>query len=234
MKEHYTFDELVDIIAMLRSENGCPWDRKQTHASLLKYLVEESYEFIDAFEHGNPDQMADELGDVLLQVLLHAEIGKEQGTFSMEDVIDHIAKKMIVRHPHVFSDAVAEDAEEVLKNWEQIKYDNGEKKTPLQILKSITKSYSSVLRAQKIVEKLKKLRNIENFEQETIDKMDEILDNRSRCTVSCTPEIQVGAELFAVICKAEKQKLSADMCLNQYLDKLIEAFEDSLPNHMKM
>ena len=116
MKEHYSFEELVDIIAVLRGKNGCPWDRKQTHETLFKYLIEESYEFIDAAGHGTDEQMADELGDVLLQVLLHSQIGREKGTFDIQDVIDHIAKKMIIRHPHVFSGRTVADSEEVLKN----------------------------------------------------------------------------------------------------------------------
>ncbi len=230
MKEHYSFEELVDIIARLRGENGCPWDKKQTHESLLKYLVEESYEFIDATEHGTPDQMADELGDVLLQILLHSRIGEEQGTFALQDVIDHIAKKMIVRHPHVFGQASVSGAEEVLKNWEQIKYENGEQKTPIQMLKSFSKSYSTLLRGQKIVEKLKKMRNIRNFQKESIDKIDEILDNKGRLCTKTDPEAEIGAALFDLILKAEAQHISADMCLNHYLDKLLAICEEELAN----
>ncbi len=235
MKEHYRFEELVDIIAQLRGENGCPWDKKQTHESLLKYLVEESYEFIDATENGTADQMADELGDVLLQILLHSRIGEEQGTFTLQDVIDHIAKKMIVRHPHVFGQVSVSGAEEVLKNWEQIKYENAEPKTPIQILKSLSKSYSTLLRGQKIVEKLKKMGNIQNFQKESIDKIKEILDNKDRLCTQTDAEAQIGASLFDLILKAEAQHISADMCLNHYLDKLLEVCETELASyHMEM
>lgn len=230
MKEHYSFEELVDIIAVLRSENGCPWDRKQTHESLFRYLIEESYEFIDAAEHGTNDQMADELGDVLLQVLLHSQIGRENGAFDIQDVIDHIAKKMIVRHPHVFSDTTVSDSEEVVANWEQIKYENSEKKTPAEMLQSISKSYSTLLRGQKIVEKLKKMRNIHTFKQESIDKINEILDNRDRLYDEQNAESDIGAALFEIILTAEKNKISADMCLNRYLDKLVLVCEDALSN----
>lgn len=230
MKEHYSFEELVDIIAVLRGENGCPWDRKQTHETLFKYLIEESYEFIDAAEHGTDEQMADELGDVLLQVLLHSQIGREKGTFDIQDVIDHIAKKMIIRHPHVFSGRTVADSEEVLKNWEQIKYENSENKTPAEVLRSISKSYSTLLRGQKIVEKLKKMRNIHTFEQESIDKINEILDNRDRLCTEKNMESDIGAALFELILAAEENKISADMCLNHYLDKLLLVCENELSN----
>ena len=230
LKEHYSFEELTDIIATLRGENGCPWDRKQTHASLLKYLVEESYEFIDAAENGTSDDMADELGDVLLQILLHAQIGKEEGTFTIQDVIDHLAKKMIVRHPHVFSDAVVSSSEEVKQNWEQIKYENSAKKKPAEILQSISKSYSPLLRGQKIIQKLKKMRDIHTFSQESIDKINEIVDNRDRlCDIQDT-ETAIGAAIFELIVKAEKDKISAEMCLNRYLDKFLLVCEEELAN----
>lgn len=230
MKEHYCFEELVDIIAVLRSEKGCPWDRKQTHETLLKYLIEESYEFIDAAERGTAEQMADELGDVLLQILLHAQIGKEKGTFDIQDVMDHLARKMIIRHPHVFSDTNVSGSEEVLKNWEEIKYENSDKKTPAEVLKSISKSYSTLLRGQKMVEKLKKMRNIHIFQQESIDKINEILDNKDKLCAEKNMEADIGAAFFELILTAEENKISADMCLNHYLDKLLLACENELSN----
>lgn len=116
-----SFAKLRSIIAELRGPQGCPWDKKQTHESLKKYLIEEAYELIEAINDDDIDHMIEELGDVLLQVLLHAQIGEDDGFFSIEDVIEGISEKMIRRHPHVFGERTAETEEDVLKNWQDIK-----------------------------------------------------------------------------------------------------------------
>jgi MazG family protein len=115
------FESLVALQARLRAPNGCPWDREQTHDSLRKYLVEETYEVLDALDSGDPRKFADELGDLLLQVVFHAELGAEAGKFDIADVIEHIYTKMVRRHPHVFGSVRADTSAEVLKNWEQLK-----------------------------------------------------------------------------------------------------------------
>lgn len=118
LKEWSTFRE---IIAKLRAPDGCPWDREQTHESLKKYLIEEVHEFLQAVHEQDDDGMIEELGDVLLQVFLHAQIGEDEGYFSLEDVLYQISSKMIHRHPHVFGELEVEDSEEVLRNWKQLK-----------------------------------------------------------------------------------------------------------------
>jgi len=115
------FDKLVAVMSRLRSSNGCPWDREQTHATLRTYLIEESYEVLDALDGANDAKFAEELGDLLLQVLFHAQIAREESRFSIADVIREIYEKMIRRHPHVFGEKRAKDAAEVLRNWEMIK-----------------------------------------------------------------------------------------------------------------
>lgn len=115
------FSTLREIIAELRGPNGCPWDKKQTHLSLKKYLIEETYELLDAIERDDIDNMIEELGDVLLQIMLHAQIGEDEGMFSIDDVIDTISEKMVRRHPHVFGDVEVDNSEEVVTNWEKIK-----------------------------------------------------------------------------------------------------------------
>lgn len=115
------FDRLVALQARLRAPNGCPWDREQTHSTLRTYLIEEVYEVLDALENGEDHKFAEELGDLLLQVVFHAQIAREAGRFTISDVIREIHEKMVRRHPHVFGDRRARDAAEVLKNWEQIK-----------------------------------------------------------------------------------------------------------------
>lgn len=114
-------DELIDIIDRLRSPDGCPWDRKQTSETLKPYLVEETYEALDAIDSGDADHVREELGDVLLQIMLHAQIAFEDETFHIGDVIEGLSRKMIHRHPHVFSDASVDGADDVIRNWEKIK-----------------------------------------------------------------------------------------------------------------
>lgn len=125
MKPEYDFEQFCDIIEKLRSENGCPWDREQTHDSLKNCMIEEAYEVVDGInqftKNGDYDNLREELGDVLLQVIMHSQIAKEAGRFTVEDVIDEIAKKMVRRHPHVFGDVQVKDSEGVLTNWEEIK-----------------------------------------------------------------------------------------------------------------
>src|SRR6516225_7280290 len=116
-----TFEKLVAVMARLRAPGGCPWDREQTHATLRTYLIEEAYEVLDALESSDDTRFAEELGDLLLQVLFHAQIAQEEGRFSIADVIREIYEKMIRRHPHVFGEERAKDAAEVLRNWEIIK-----------------------------------------------------------------------------------------------------------------
>src|SRR5271163_4080425 len=115
------FAKLVALQARLRAPNGCPWDREQTHASLRKFLIEETYEVLDAMESSEPHEFASELGDLLLQITFHSILAEETGTFTISDVIESIHSKMVRRHPHVFGDARAKDSAAVLKNWEQIK-----------------------------------------------------------------------------------------------------------------
>jgi tetrapyrrole methylase family protein / MazG family protein len=116
-----SFETLVDIIAKLRAPDGCPWDRKQTHSSLREYLLEECYEALAALDEGDTGKLRDELGDILLQIMLHAQIAKESGEFDIGDVIKNLNEKMIYRHPHVFGTAKVNNAEEVVQNWQALK-----------------------------------------------------------------------------------------------------------------
>ncbi len=115
------FEKLVGVQARLRAPNGCPWDREQTHQSLRTYLIEEAYEVLEALESGNDDKFAEEMGDLLLQIVFHSQIAREEGRFTVAEVIREIHDKMIRRHPHVFGKTRARDSAEVLRNWEQIK-----------------------------------------------------------------------------------------------------------------
>ena len=125
------FSTLVDIIASLRGRDGCPWDRKQTHSSLRENLLEECYEVLEALDNGNPSQLCDELGDLLLQIVLHVQIATEAGEFEMGDVVSGINKKLIHRHPHIFGSGKVKDAEEVELNWEALKREEREPGTSI-------------------------------------------------------------------------------------------------------
>lgn len=129
MRKRYGYPHLVSLMARLRGPRGCPWDRKQTHRSLLKYLKEESQEVADAVKKGDPDHLCEELGDLLLQILFHAQIASEHGSFSMGDVVDGLAKKLVRRHPHVFGGMTLTTAGEVSARWDEIKKRERELKT---------------------------------------------------------------------------------------------------------
>lgn len=143
-----TFDTFLAILARLRGPAGCPWDLAQTHASLKKYLVEECYEALDAIDGGEPQKMAEELGDVLLQVGLHAQIGKDEGAFTIGDVLRSINSKLLRRHPHVFGNVRVSGADEVAHNWELIKREErGEKPS---VLDGVAKSMPALARSQEL------------------------------------------------------------------------------------
>jgi len=121
MKTYSHLNEFINIIRRLRAPGGCPWDRKQTHKSLKPYVLEETYEVLEAIDSGDPEHLKEELGDLLLQVILHAQVASDQGAFTIEDVAKLVSEKMIRRHPHVFGNAKVKDADEVLTNWVAIK-----------------------------------------------------------------------------------------------------------------
>ena len=152
-KDKYNFNDLVDIVKILRGEDGCPWDREQTHKSIRDDLIEETYEVIEAIDTENPELLREELGDVLLQIVFHAGIESDEGRFTIDDVTDEICKKMIYRHPHVFADTVADTSEEVLKNWENLKSDEKQRKTVTDKLRAIPPQLPALMRASKVGKK---------------------------------------------------------------------------------
>ena len=144
---------LLDIMAKLRAPDGCPWDKKQTHSSILNCLIEEAYEFVDAVENGDVPNMKEELGDLLLQVVFHAQMAQEGGTFDFADIVEVISEKLVRRHPHVFGEAQVETAEGVQKQWDEIKQQEKSGKGPAQPegpLGSIPKGLPALLKAEKI------------------------------------------------------------------------------------
>ncbi len=152
----YKFDDLIKIMETLRSKDGCPWDREQTHDTLLPYLLEETYEFIDSVKEKDYKNMEEELGDLLLQVLFHSQIARENKQFTIEEVINTISKKLIHRHPHVFGDRKEiQTADDVLKNWENFKKEEGKKRS--SIIDGVPKSMPPIERAVKLQKKVAKV-----------------------------------------------------------------------------
>ncbi len=148
-KEKYTIDDLVEIVKILRSENGCDWDKVQTHESIRMDLIEEAYEAAEAIDAANTEHLKEELGDLLLQVVFHARIEDEKESFDFDDVCDGISKKLVFRHPHVFGELKLDGAEQVLENWDKIKR-NAKSQSFSDSLEDIPKVLPSLMRAQKI------------------------------------------------------------------------------------
>lgn len=195
------FDFLTQVIAHLRSPEGCPWDRKQTHESLRPYLIEEAYEFLEAVADQDVEAMADELGDVLLQVMLHSQIASEEGTFDIYEVIERLTDKMIRRHPHVFGDQEAETAEDVKQNWEQIKQkersDQGE--SPVSQLDQITKGLPSTLKAFELSKQAAKMGFDWERTEDVLEKVEEELQELRAAQTDDEREDELGDLLFVII-----------------------------------
>jgi len=195
-----TFQTLVDIVARLRAPGGCPWDREQTHESLKRHLLEESYEVIEAIDQGNPAVLSEELGDLMVQVAFHADIAREAGEFQLEDVLRQINSKLVRRHPHVFADGHVEDAREVEQNWEQIKAqerkEKGESKSPVE---GIPVDMPALAYAQLMQDRVGKA----GFEWDDISGvLDKIVEEVAELKAAATPEEKVhelGDLLFTMV-----------------------------------
>lgn len=146
----YTVQDLLEIMQILRSDEGCPWDREQTHATLRKNLIEETYELCEAIDTEDSALMCEELGDVLLQVVFHAEMERGQGGFCFDDVCDGICKKLILRHPHIFGEVTANTSEEVLRNWDAIKKQEKGQQSYTQTLEGVSKALPALMRSAKV------------------------------------------------------------------------------------
>ncbi len=152
-KEKYNSDDLRRIMEILRSENGCPWDREQTHESIRQDLLEEAYETVEAIDMQSDEMLCEELGDVLLQVVFHSRIAEEEGRFSIDDVYTGVCKKMIERHPHIFGDVVVKDVDDVLTNWDAIKQNSKHRETVKEQLEGVCKALPALMLASKYVSK---------------------------------------------------------------------------------
>ncbi|WP_342560093.1 nucleoside triphosphate pyrophosphohydrolase [Psychrobacillus sp. FSL W7-1457] len=218
---------LREVVAQLRGPNGCPWDKEQTHTTLKKYAVEEVYELLQAIDEEDDDHIVEELGDVLLQVFLHAQIGEDNGYFSLEDVLASITEKMIRRHPHVFGDVEANSTEQVLSNWQEIKAKEG-KKTSKSLLEDELRTESSLLtsfnyqkRAAKVGFDWPEVSGAwEKFEEELQEWKAELLSNDKEAQTD-----ELGDLLFTVVNLARFYGLSPELAMMQANQKFKRRFE---------
>lgn len=228
MKDRYDFSELVDIMALLRSGNGCPWDREQTHESLKRYMIEETYEVLEQIDKKDSRKMCDELGDLLLQVIFHAQIAGENGDFDINDVISGICRKLISRHTHVFGEAVAETSDKVLENWEEIKKREKGLTDHTGVLKDVPANLPALMRSFKVQQKAAQVGFDWDNTEDVIKKVDEEIQElkdvyNSKNVERITDEM--GDAFFALVNLARFLKVQPELALTGTTNKFIKRFE---------
>jgi tetrapyrrole methylase family protein/MazG family protein len=219
------FDQLISVIKKLRSPRGCPWDRVQTHRSLKPYLIEETYEVLDAIDSGRPEVLQDELGDLLLQIVLHAQIADEQKKFDIEAVVNNISAKMIRRHPHVFAKTKVKDVKDVWRNWEKIKKTE---KIQKSILDSIPAALPALYRATKVQKKAARVgfdwpdsQGVLQKIKEEIHEFEELKTKKH----SKKAHDEFGDILFSLVNLARKLDLDAEDALRLATKKFEKRFK---------
>jgi len=219
--------DLVNVMTTLRSQDGCPWDREQTHETLRRYLIEESYEVIEAIDNDDLWSLEEELGDLLLQVVFHAEIASENGYFNINDVITGIYEKMIRRHPHVFADVDVESSDEVLTNWEAIKQEEKSASTVTESLLNLSKTFPPLLKAEKIQKKMAKVGfdwpDVTGAIKKVREELEEVEHAISENNMDYTLK-EIGDLLFAVVNIARILKLDPSEALTLTNEKVISRF----------
>ena len=223
-----SFRKLIEIVDTLMGENGCPWDNVQTRESLKPYLVEETYEVLEALDTNDPDQIKDELGDLLYQILFHSKISSKNNEFDIKDVLNNLKEKMVRRHPHVFKEGQINTPDQVIERWEEIKKEEKTHSNHPSILDSVPKQLPSLLRAQKLQKKAAK----EGFDWDEIsdvfDKLDEeISEFKSAVLEGKGTDIQseLGDILFVLVNIAKFKKIDAEEALRSTNNKFIKRFQ---------
>ncbi len=226
-KDKYDIFDFLEITHILRAPEGCPWDREQTYETMRKYVLEEAYEVADACPEGGI-KLADELGDLLLQITMLSEMGKEDGSFCFDDVCDLVSKKMILRHPHVFGNIQAETSEKVLDNWEKIKRSERDITTVSDSMKDITKGLPALLRAYKIQGKASKVGfdwdDVTSCVEKVHEEANEVLDAIKKGN-AVEIEKEIGDLLFAVVNVARFQNVNPEIAAEASNKKFINRFE---------
>ncbi|MEG2571104.1 MAG: nucleoside triphosphate pyrophosphohydrolase [Clostridia bacterium] len=225
-RQNYVFDDLVAITRILRSSEGCPWDREQTHKSIRMNFIEETYEAIEAIDNEDTVLLKEELGDVLAQVVFHSELESECGRFNVDDVADGICKKLILRHPHIFGDVTVSGSKEVLANWDDIKRVEKGHKTHSEAMDAVARSLPALMRAEKLQAKAKKA----GFDWPDIsgafDKLsEEIAELQMAINENSNIEEEVGDVIFAAVNIARFLGVNPEQATSSASDKFLARFE---------
>lgn len=227
-RNRYSFEDLQDIVAVLRAPGGCPWDRKQTHETLRSSMIEEAHEVVGAITKNSMPDLCEELGDVLLQVVLHENIAKQKASFSMQDITSEICEKMIRRHTHIFGDVVCNTAEEVLQSWEAVKQQEKGQESISQSMQEIETHIPTLMRADKVQAKAAKVGfDFENATQaagKITEELQEVLDAMQGADTAHLEE-EIGDLLFAVVNVARLLKVDAELALHLAVDKFVLRFK---------
>lgn len=226
-KENYNFYDLVKIMELLRGPNGCPWDKEQTHKSIRQNFIEETYEAVEAIDTDNTELLKEELGDVLLQVVFHARIKEEEDSFNIDDVCNDICKKLILRHPHIFSNVKASTQEKVLENWDNIKMESKSQESYSEVMESVSKWLPGLIRAQKIQHRAAKVgfdwKNVDGAIEKTTEELEELkfaIKNESKDK----QEEELGDLLFSVVNISRFLNLNSEEALYKANEKFINRF----------
>ena len=224
-KDSYGVKDLEEIVRLLRAPGGCPWDAEQTHQSIRRNFLEEAYEAVEAIDEGSPQHLEEELGDVLLQVVMHARMEQEAGRFDLDGVADGICKKLIYRHPHVFGDVAVSGTGEVLSNWEALKRKEKGQATNTDALEAVARSLPALWRAEKVQNKAKKAGFDWPDVSGALDKLSEELEELKAAVAEGTNvEEELGDLLFSAVNVARFVKADPEEALNRATDKFIGRF----------
>ena len=224
--DHYDIQALREIMALLRTPEGCPWDREQTHESIRRNMLEEAYEVAEAIDEKDADHLKEELGDVLLQVVFHAQLAQEEGLFTFDDVVDGVAKKMVFRHPHVFGQAHADDCAQALDTWDAQKQVEKDQRTASDTLKAVARSLPALIRAEKVQSKAAKAGFDWPEAGPALDKLSEEVEELRRAAQGDgDPAEELGDLLFAAVKAGRFLGLDSEEALTRACDKFIRRFQ---------
>ena len=220
--------DLVDILARLRAPGGCPWDREQTHVSLKSSLLEETYEVLEAIDRGDMDELCEELGDVLLQVVFHAQMAAERGDFTIDDVTDGICRKMLRRHPHVFGKVKAETADEVVANWDEIKKQEKQTASDAERMAALPRALPAMLRSLKVQERAARAGfdwpDAEGAFEKVLEEVGELREAINRGEAPERRQEELGDLLFAAVNAARLLGIHPEFALDGTADKFVRRF----------
>ena len=222
-KSRYTIDDLREITKLLRAPDGCPWDRVQTHKSIRRDLIEETYEVAEAIDRDSSEMMCEELGDLLLQVVFHADLASDEGRFNLDDVADGICKKLILRHPHIFADVSADTTEQVLTNWDKIKKVEKNQKSDREVLDAVSHALPSLMRAEKLAGKSVKL-GIDSEPEAAFAELAGRLDNLSEPSEEAGRVI--GELLYKTAALAKRLGVDSEKALADECDRVVLKAKD--------